>query len=719
MEDIVPPTKKAKLGPDQDVSGQNTLSENQLESGASINGVHDVPGPSSSSSNGPFDLPGGISNAQPEDDDDNISILSGISDMSGKGWKPDCTGELAWLARARSRGINPRDIISDLMQGGDTAMLESMDDGTIWMILFKMFAQPPKRQKLKDFNSIEDLVRHIKEARRILVLTGAGVSVSCGIPDFRSKDGVYARLAVDFPDLPDPQAMFDIQYFRKDPRPFFKFAKEIYPGQFTPSPCHRFIQCLEREGKLLRNYTQNIDTLEQVAGISRVVQCHGSFATASCTLCKQKQEAHTIREDIMQQKIPLCSICPSPDLQEILERLEKQQEERKEAERKRREGTTESTSSTLADAESCTSCCTMATTSESSSPTPTFAPSVGGTEPTPNPTSSVEGAENKPSSTNPSNSLPVKSMPLLEPVSPFSNVPIMKPDIVFFGEGLSDQFHKTIAEDKDEVDLLIVVGSSLKVRPVALIPSSIPKHIPQVLINRERLAHMTFDVELLGDCDVIINQLCHMLEGDWSPGIHKPILEQTQVIPPPTLNKEDPSENSTNEAKDASENKVDTAEEKPANDTNEKSPKETSAAECSKEDKDEKSGNDLSAAATPDKDSTNGDNENDNSEDGEGGDWKPKSLAESLPAHQFLHIPPHRYIFHGAEVYAEDLSDSEDEMGDDEESDQEQDELETGHDESVPSSSQPMQEGQSAAGQQIAGQSIDEQHADGDAGSGQ
>ena len=55
------------------------------------------------------------------------------------------------------------------------------------------------------------------------------------------------------------------------------------------------------------------------------------------------------------------------------------------------------------------------------------------------------------------------------------------------------------------------------------------------------------------------------------------------MIPPPTLNKEDPSENSTNEAKDASENKVDTAEEKPANDTNEKSLKETSAAECSKE----------------------------------------------------------------------------------------------------------------------------------------
>lgn len=51
------------------------------------------------------------------------------------------------------------------------------------------------------------------------------MSVSCGIPDFRSRDGIYARLAVDFPDLPDPQAMFDIDYFRRDPRPFFKFAK--------------------------------------------------------------------------------------------------------------------------------------------------------------------------------------------------------------------------------------------------------------------------------------------------------------------------------------------------------------------------------------------------------------------------------------------------------------------------------------------------------------
>lgn len=56
--------------------------------------------------------------------------------------------------------------------------------------------------------------------------------MSCGIPDFRSRDGIYARLAVDFPDLPDPQAMFDIEYFRKDPRPFFKFSKVWFFQQF-------------------------------------------------------------------------------------------------------------------------------------------------------------------------------------------------------------------------------------------------------------------------------------------------------------------------------------------------------------------------------------------------------------------------------------------------------------------------------------------------------
>ena len=86
----------------------------------------------------------------------------------------------------------------------------------------------------------------------------------------------------------------------------------------------------------------------------------------------------------------------------------------------------------------------------------------------------------------------------------------MKPDITFFGEGLPEDFHEAMAGDKDKCDLLIVIGSSLKVRPVALIPSSIPASVPQILINLEPLPHLNFDVELLGESDVIVDHICRL-----------------------------------------------------------------------------------------------------------------------------------------------------------------------------------------------------------------
>lgn len=105
--------------------------------------------------------------------------------------------------------------------------------------------------------------------------------------------------------------MFDINYFTHDPRPFFRFARDIYPGKFQPSPCHRFIKLLEKHNKLLRNYTQNIDTLEREASIERVVECHGSFATATCTKCATKVSADVVRNDILEQRIPVCTVCQS------------------------------------------------------------------------------------------------------------------------------------------------------------------------------------------------------------------------------------------------------------------------------------------------------------------------------------------------------------------------------------------------------------------------
>lgn len=280
----------------------------------------------------------------------------------------------------------------------------------LWRVLYEYLTEPEPRKRLSTVTCYDDVVDLLKRSNKIIIVTGAGVSVSCGIPDFRSRDGVYARLAVDFPTLPDPTAMFDIDYFRQNPFPFYTFASELWPGNFTPSPAHRFIAKLDSQGKLLRNYTQNIDTLEQVAGIKNVIQCHGSFATATCMRCGKKYTAEDIKDKVFAKEIPYCNCSTS--------RFDKENEENN------------------------------------------------------------------------------------------YHLPIIKPDIVFFGESLTESFHKQIDEDKNHPDLVIVIGSSMKVAPVSLIPHRVSKTVPQILINRESLkSSLHFDVELLGDCDDIITNL--------------------------------------------------------------------------------------------------------------------------------------------------------------------------------------------------------------------
>jgi NAD-dependent SIR2 family protein deacetylase len=94
----------------------------------------------------------------------------------------------------------------------------------------------------------------------IVVMAGAGISVSAGIPDFRSPDtGLYANLQKY--DLPTPQSIFDIEYFREKPQAFCMLAKEMWPGNFNPTPTHFFIKLLEKKGVLRKCFTQNIDTL--------------------------------------------------------------------------------------------------------------------------------------------------------------------------------------------------------------------------------------------------------------------------------------------------------------------------------------------------------------------------------------------------------------------------------------------------------------------------
>ncbi|KAJ1494935.1 DHS-like NAD/FAD-binding domain-containing protein [Baffinella frigidus] len=148
----------------------------------------------------------------------------------------------------------------------------------------------------------------IRRSKRILVLTGAGISASCGIPTFRGKGDFYDTVAREF-DLPDGSAIMDAHFFRDDPRPFFKVARRLYPSNFSPSAAHRFLRRLDDSGKLLRDYTQNVDTLERVAGVRSVVYCHGSFSTAVCTRCDRKFAGEYIEDEILSGTVPRCRSC--------------------------------------------------------------------------------------------------------------------------------------------------------------------------------------------------------------------------------------------------------------------------------------------------------------------------------------------------------------------------------------------------------------------------
>ena len=164
---------------------------------------------------------------------------------------------------------------------------------------------------------LKGLVDYMKSGRckRVIVMTGAGVSVAAGIPDFRSPGtGLYSNLQKY--DLPTPESIFTLNYFRRNPKPFFVLAKELYPGQYDGTKCHYFIRLLHEKGMLLRNYTQNIDTLEISTGLPEdsLVFAHGSFASASCIECHHTHTREWVKEEVFADRIPKCQKCDKKGL---------------------------------------------------------------------------------------------------------------------------------------------------------------------------------------------------------------------------------------------------------------------------------------------------------------------------------------------------------------------------------------------------------------------
>jgi NAD-dependent deacetylase len=127
------------------------------------------------------------------------------------------------------------------------------------------------------------LAELIRGAESVVALTGAGISVPSGIPDFRSPGtGLWANV--------DPMAVAHISVWRRDPAHFWGFYGQrfaLLDGK-RPNGAHRALVELERRGLLDGVITQNIDGLHGAAGTRELVEIHGSVATASCLACGRR-----------------------------------------------------------------------------------------------------------------------------------------------------------------------------------------------------------------------------------------------------------------------------------------------------------------------------------------------------------------------------------------------------------------------------------------------
>ena len=244
----------------------------------------------------------------------------------------------------------------------------------------------PKDRHLESFD-IKGVAEYIKSgrAKKIILMTGAGISCGAGIPDFRSiGTGLYSQL--DKYNLPQPTDVFTLTYFDQHPEPFFDLVGSLLPGNAKPTAVHYFCRIINDHGLLVRQYTQNIDGLERAAGVpaEKLVESHGTFYTAHCRQCNEEYKLEDIRKDLMTGEVLHCK---------------------------------------------------------------------------------KEGCDG-----------------------------VVKPDIVFFGENLPDRFRELSRTDLASADLLIIIGTSLKVYPFAGLTAMVADDVPRVLINNDKVAMYTEEI---------------------------------------------------------------------------------------------------------------------------------------------------------------------------------------------------------------------------------
>ncbi len=145
------------------------------------------------------------------------------------------------------------------------------------------------------------LIDMINSSKSIVFFGGAGVSTESGIPDFRSKDGIY-NMKYNYP----PEKILSHSFFVTNTEDFFKFYKEKMNSlKYNPNTTHYTLVKLEKLGKLKAIITQNIDGLHQKAGSKIVYELHGSVMRNYCLNCGKEYNAEYVFNS--KSIIPKCS----------------------------------------------------------------------------------------------------------------------------------------------------------------------------------------------------------------------------------------------------------------------------------------------------------------------------------------------------------------------------------------------------------------------------
>lgn len=140
----------------------------------------------------------------------------------------------------------------------------------------------------------------VEQSNNIVFFGGAGVSTESGIPDFRSKDGLYNQ-KYKYP----PELILSHTFFMNNTKEFYEFYREKMNSlKYEPNITHVKLAELEKAGKLKAVVTQNIDGLHQKAGSKTVYELHGSVLRNYCMKCNKFYDAQYVFES---EGIPTCS----------------------------------------------------------------------------------------------------------------------------------------------------------------------------------------------------------------------------------------------------------------------------------------------------------------------------------------------------------------------------------------------------------------------------